>query len=131
MTSPRLIFPLLISVSLLFITHASWACLGDAPFVTEEDLKSPPANMIALTAVITSVHSKGDMHLGKPHGGFHLTLKVTKVYQGSNLGESLTVSYGGCHNLPGKQGSEVNVLALPSKDRGWYAPQFWSRSKKP
>jgi hypothetical protein len=122
---------LLVAIPILFSTGTAWGCRGDAPFVEEEDLKYPPANTIAFKAVITKISSHGDLDRGKPHGGFQLQLKITKVYQGNNLGDSIAINYGGCHNLPGKKGSIINVLALPSKEEGWYAPQFWRRSNDP
>ena len=100
----------------------------DAPLVSEADLKYPPANMIAFKAIIKKISSNGDLDQGKPHGGFQLKLKITKVYQGANLGNTIVINYGGCHNLTGKISGAINVLALPSKEKGWYAPQFWQRS---
>jgi hypothetical protein len=125
------ITPLLIAIPVLFSAGAAWGCLGDAPLVSEEDLKYPPADTIAFKAVIEKISSHGDLDRGKPHSGFQLNLKITKVYQGANLGDTISINYGGCHNLPGKQGSVVNVLALLSKKEGWYAPQFWERSNDP
>jgi hypothetical protein len=127
----RYITPLFVAVSLLFSAGTAWGCLADADSPNEEDLKYPPAKMIAFKAVITKISSRGDLDLGKPHSGFQLNLKITKVYQGAKLGGSIVINYGGCHNLPGEQGSEINVLALPSKQEGWYAPQFWQRHNNP
>jgi hypothetical protein len=122
---------LLIAIPILFSAGNAWGCLGDASLPSEEDLKYPPADTIAFKAVITKISSHGDLDRGKPHSGFQIKLKITKVYQGANLGDTIAINYGGCHNLPGKQGSEINVLALPSKQEGWYAPQFWYRSNDP
>jgi hypothetical protein len=122
---------LLVTIPILFSAGTAWGCPGDAALPSAEDLKYPPANMIAFKAVITAISSHGDLDRGKPHGGFQLKLKITKIYQGANLGDTIVINYGGCHNLPGKQGSEINVLALPSKKEGWYAPQFWQRNNNP
>jgi hypothetical protein len=122
---------LLVAIPILFSAGNAWGCLTDAAFPSEEDLKYPPADTIAFKGVITKISSHGDLDRGKPHEGFQLKLKITKVYQGANLGDTIAINYGGCHNLPGKQGSVINVLALPSKEEGWYAPQFWYRSKDP
>jgi hypothetical protein len=122
---------LLVFISILFSAEIARSCRSDAPLVTEADLKYPPANMIAFKAIIKKISSNGDLDQGKPHGGFQLKLKITKLYQGNNLGTTIVINYGGCHNLPGKLGSLINVLALPSKKQGWYAPQFWQRSSDP
>jgi len=127
----QFITSLIVSIPILFAAENAWGCRTDAPFVTEEDLKYPPADTIAFKAVITKISDRGDLDRGKPHGGFQLKLKITKVYQGASLGDTIAINYGGCHNLPGKQGSVINVLALPSKQKGWYAPQFWYRSSEP
>jgi hypothetical protein len=121
---------LLVFIPILLSARIASGCLSDAPLVTEADLKYPPANMIAFKAVIKKISFNGDLDQGKPHGGFQLKLKITKLYQGANLGNTNTIviNYGGCHNLPGKIGSVINVLALPSKEKGWYSPQFWQRS---
>jgi hypothetical protein len=125
------ITPLFVAMPIFVSAGTAWGCLTDAPLVSEEDLKYPPADMIAFKAVITQISSPGDLDRGKPHGGFQLKLKITKVYQGTKLGDTITINYGGCHNLLGKQDSVINVLALPSKKEGWYAPQFWLRSNDP
>jgi hypothetical protein len=125
------ITPLLVAVPILFSTGNAWGCLGDAPLVSEEDLNHPPANTIAFKALITKISSRGDLDQGKPHSGFQLKLKIIRIYQGAKLGDTISINYGVCHNLPGKQGSVINVLALPSKEKGWYAPQFWYRSNDP
>jgi hypothetical protein len=122
---------LLVFISILFSAEIARGCRSDAPLVTEADLKYPPANMIAFKAVIKKISSNGDLDQGKPHGGFQLKLKITKLYQGTNFGNTIVINYGGCHNLPGKPESLINVLALPSKKQGWYAPQFWQRSNDP
>jgi hypothetical protein len=124
------ITPLLVFIPILLSARIASGCRSDAPLVTEEDLKYPPANMIAFKAIIKKITSNGDLDKGKPHGGFQLKLKITKVYQGANLDNTNTIviNYGGCHNLPGKIGGVINVLALPSKEKGWYSPQFWQRS---
>jgi hypothetical protein len=83
--------------------------------------------MVAFKGSITKISSYGDLDRGFPHSGFQLKLKITEVYQGNKLGDIITINYGGCHNLPGKQGDEINVLALYSKKAGWRAPQFWNR----
>ncbi len=145
----RYITPLLITISLLFSAKNAWSCITDGNLPTEEDLQYPSAQMISFKAVITKISSlsgldwgeppggfqpeylHGGFQLGKPHGGFQLSLKITNVYQGANLGNTIMIDYGGCHNLPGKQGDEINVLALSNKKGGWYAPQFWERSNKP
>jgi hypothetical protein len=127
----RYITPLLVAMPMLFSAGTAWGCLMDAPLVGEEDLKYPPANAIAFKAVITKIIFYDDLDRGKPRSGFQLKLKITKVYQGANLGDTIAINYGGCHNLPGKQGSVINVLALPSKEESWYAPQFWYRSNDP
>jgi hypothetical protein len=127
----RYIAPLLVATAILFSAGTAWGCLGDAPLVSEEDLKYPPVDTIAFKAVIEKISSHGDLDRGKPHSGFQLNLKITKVYQGANLGDTIVINYGGCHNLPGKQGSVINILALPSKKEGWYAPQFWERRNDP
>ncbi len=100
----------------------------DTPLVSDEDLKYPPAHMIAFKAIIEKVTSSDSLGKRKPHGGFHLELKITEIYQGVNLGNTIVISYGGCHSLPGGTGSLINVLALSNKERGWYAPQFWRRN---
>jgi hypothetical protein len=120
---------LLATASILAAGNAI-ACLGDAPPVTDKDLQYPPANMAAFRAKITKIVNRGSLDGGKPHGGFELKLKIIQVFQGRDLGETIAVSYGGCHNLPGKQGEEVNVLALKDRNKGWYAPQFWRRRTK-
>jgi hypothetical protein len=122
------ITPLLVAIPMLFSAGTAWGCRGDAPLPSEEDLQYPPANMIAFKAVITKISSHGDLDRGKPHGGFQLKLKITEVYQGANLGETIAINYGGCHNLPGEKDSVINVLALHHKKEGWYAPQFWERN---
>jgi hypothetical protein len=122
------ITPVLVFIPILLSARIASGCRSDAPLVTDADLKYPPANMIAFKAIIKKISSNGDLDRGKPHGGFQLKLKINKVYQGSNLGSTIMINYGGCHNLPGKIGSEINVLAMPSKEKGWYAPQFWQRS---
>jgi hypothetical protein len=121
--------PLLVAIPILCSAGTAWGCPEDAPPVVEEDLKYPLANMLAFKAVIKKIIPRGNLNRGKPHRGFQLQLKITKVYQGANLGKTIAINYGGCHNLPGKQGSVINVLALPNKKGGWYAPQFWDRSK--
>ncbi len=124
----RYITSLLVCIPILFSAGIAKACRTDAPLVSEADLKNPPANMIAFKAIIKEINSNGDLDRGKPHGGFQLKLKITKLYRGDNLGNTIVINYGGCHNLPGKTGSLINVLALPSQKQGWYAPQFWKRS---
>jgi hypothetical protein len=114
----------------LLTTGNAWACPMDAPPVTAEDLKYPPAKMIAFSGIITKITTTGLLG-AKPHGGFQLRLKVVKVFQGGQLGQNISIAYGGCHNLPGSKGSKVNVLALPDQKGGWYAPQFWRRSNSP
>jgi hypothetical protein len=125
---PHCITPLLFFIPILFSVGVARGCRTDAPLVNEIDLKYPPADMIAFKATITKISSHGDLDRGKPHGGFQLKLKIIKVYQGANLGNTIVINYGGCHNLPGKKGSAINVLALLSNKEGWYAPQFWNRS---
>lgn len=119
---------LLVFIPILFSAGIAGGCRTDAPLVSDTDLKYPPANMIAFKAIIAKITSNGDLDQGKPHGGFQLKLRITKIYQGVNLGNTIVINYGGCHNLPGKTGSSISVLALPDKKRGWYAPQFWHRS---
>jgi hypothetical protein len=131
MRFPYITQVLIVAIPILCSAGTAWSCPGDALLPSEEDLKYPPVNMIAFKAVITKISPHGDLNRGKPHGGFQLQLKITKVYQGANLGDTIAINYGGCHNLPGKQGSVINVLALPSKKEGWYAPQFWERSNNP
>lgn len=127
----RYITPLLITISLLFSAKNAWSCITDGNLPTEEDLQYPSAQMISFKAVITKISSLSGLDWGEPPGGFQLSLKITNVYQGANLGNTIMIDYGGCHNLPGKQGDEINVLALSNKKGGWYAPQFWERSNKP
>jgi hypothetical protein len=110
----------------LLISNNAWGCLSDVPPVTVEDLQYPPAKMIAFSGLITKVTIPQPLG-AKPHGGFQLRLKVVQVFQGVQLGNSITVLYGNCHNLPGKKGDKINVLALPNQKGGWYAPQFWQR----
>jgi hypothetical protein len=124
------ITPLLVAIPMLFSAGTAWGCPAVADSPREEDLQYPPANSIAFKGEIEKISSHGDLR-GMPHRGFQITLKITKAYQGAKLGDSIVVSYGGCHNLPGKQGSVINVLALPNKKEGWYAPQFWYRSNDP
>jgi hypothetical protein len=119
---------LLVFIPILFFAESACGCRTDAPLVSDKDLKHPPANMIAFKASIAKITSNGDLDQGKPHGGFQLKLRITKIYQGVNLGNTIVVNYGGCHNLPGKIGNSINVLALSNKEKGWYAPQFWQRS---
>jgi hypothetical protein len=118
---------LIVTIPLFFSSENAWGCLGSAQPVGEEDLKYPPADTIAFKGVITKISSRGDLDRGMPHSGFQLNLQITKVYQGTNLGDTISINYGGCHNLPGKQGSVINVLALPSRQE-WYVPQFWYKS---
>jgi hypothetical protein len=127
----RYVTPLLVAMPMFFSAGTAWGCIADASLPNEEDLKFPPADTIAFKAVITKISSRGDLDRGKPHSGFQLNLKITKVYQGAKLEDSIVVNYGGCHNLPGRKGSVINVLALPSKKEGWYAPQFWYRTNYP
>jgi hypothetical protein len=127
----KYITSLLIAIPILFSAENAWGCLMDGALPNEEDLQYPPANMIAFKAVITKISHQGNLDRGKPHGGFQLKLKITEVYQGDNLGDTISINYGGCHNLPGKQGDEISVLALSSKRQGWYAPQFWKRGNNP
>jgi hypothetical protein len=124
------IMPILVTIPLLLSAGNTWGCITDGGLPIEEDLQYPPAYMIAFKAVITKIRSHGNLDQGKPHGGFQLNLKITNVYQGTNLGDTIIINYGGCHNLPGKQGDEINVLALHDKREGWYAPQFWKRGNK-
>ena len=121
---------LLVSMFLLFSENA-WGCLTDAALPRDQDMKYPSDHTIAFKGVIEKISSHGDLDQGKPHGGFQLKLKITKVFQGVNLGNSILINYGGCHNLPGKQGDVINVLALHDKKDGWYAPDFWTRSNDP
>jgi hypothetical protein len=122
---------LLVVIPMLFSTENAWSCITGASLPREEDLQYPPADTIAFKAVVTKISSHGDLDGGIPHGGFQLKLKITKVYQGANLGNTIVINYGSCHNLPGKQGSVINVLALLSKKEGWYAPDYWQRSNSP
>jgi hypothetical protein len=121
------ITPLLVAIALFCSAETAWGCPGDAPLPSEEDLQYPPADTIAFQGVITKITAYSDLSLGKPHAGFQLKLKITKVYQGTKLGDTIAINYGGCHRLPGKQGSVISVLALPSK-KGWYAPSRWNIS---
>jgi hypothetical protein len=125
----RYIMALVSTIAMLTAGNA-WGCRTDAPPVADADLQYPPANTIAFTGMITKISTRGAVG-AKPHGGFELELKIIKTFQGSNLGDTIAISYGSCHNLPGKQGEVVNVLALKDKQRGWYAPQFWRRSNDP
>jgi hypothetical protein len=122
------ITPLLIAIPLLCSTGNAWGCLMAGQLPRETDLQYPPVGMIAFKGVITKTITYGNLNEGLPHDGFQLELKITKVYQGNKLGDTITINYGGCHMLPGKKGNEISVLALSSKKEGWYAPQFWKRS---
>jgi hypothetical protein len=122
------ITPLLVAIPLLFSTGNAWGCLMAGSWPNEEDLQYPPAGMVAFKGVITKISSHGDLDQGLPHSGFQLDLKITKVYQGHKLGDTITINYGGCHMLRRNQGDEVNVLARLHKKEGWSAPQFWKRS---
>ena len=122
------ITPLLVAIPMLFFAENAWGCLMAGGWPKEEDLQYPPAGMVAVKGVITKISSHGDLDKGLPHSGFQLELKITKIYQGNKLGDIITINYGGCHYLSGKQGDEINVLALSSKKEGLYAPQFWKRS---
>lgn len=84
--------------------------------------------MIAFQGIIEKSSAKGSTK-AKPHDGFILTLKISKVFKGTNLGSTVNVIYGPCHNMPGAIGEKINVLALPEKAGGWYAPQFWTTQK--
>jgi hypothetical protein len=117
--------PLLVAIPLLFSTGNVWGCIIPGIYPVEEALQYPPADMIAFKGVITKISSQGDLDRGFPHSGFQLNLKITKIYQGANLGDTIKINYGGCNKLPGKQGSVINVLALPSKQEGWFAPSKW------
>lgn len=122
------ITPLLVAVPMLFSAGNAWGCLTPGQLPHEIDLQYPPVGTIAFKGVIIKTTTYGNLNEGLPHGGFQLMLKITKVYQGNKLGDTIAINYGGCHLLPGKQDSEINVLALYSKKEGWYAPQFWKRS---
>jgi hypothetical protein len=97
-----------------------------SPPVTDQDLHNAPADMVAFTAIIEKITSKGPMY-ALPHDGFTLKLEVLKVIKGKDLGTSLDVKYGPCHGVPGKIGEKINVLAR--KEKGWEAPQFWNGVK--
>jgi hypothetical protein len=127
----RYITSLLIVIPILFSAGNAWSCITDASLPSEEDLRYPPDNAISFRAVITKISAHGRIDRGKPHGGFQLKLEITNAYQGVNLGDTIVVNYGGCHNLPGEQGSVISVLALPSKQEGWQAPAHWQRSDNP
>jgi hypothetical protein len=119
------LLPILVSI---FMPTIAFGCLMQVPDPNESDLKHPPLKAIAFKGTITKVVSHGDLNRGNPHSDFQLKLKVTKAYRGVKVGSTIVINYGACHSLPGKSGSQINVLALHRQDR-WYAPQFWSRSK--
>lgn len=106
--------------------HADvWGCFMDVPAVSDKDLANAPEEMAAFQAIITKITPDGVKTQVKPHKGFQLELKIVKVFQGNNLSGLVTVRYEGCHNLPGKVGDVINVLASQDKEGGWNAPQFW------
>jgi hypothetical protein len=125
------ITPFLIATPILFSGANTWGCPAPGQLPRETDLQYPPVDMIAFKGIITKTITYGNLNEGLPHGGFQLTLKITKVYQGNKLGDTIAINYGGCHLLPGKQGSEINVLARFNQKEGWSAPQFWKSSNKP
>ena len=123
--------PLLIAIPLLCSAENVWGCLGIVGLPQEIDIQYPPADMVSFQGVIRKVSSLVNPNRGFPHSGFQLELKITRVYQGDKLGDIITINYGGCHELPEKAGSEINVLArFNKKKEGWYAPQSWKRSNK-
>lgn len=116
--------PFILLLLCLFAAAPAWSCPMDVPQVTENDLLHAPPEMLAVRAQI--VKSEAPFFLGgKPHDGFTLTFKAVKIYQGEIQADTFTVSYGGCHNLPGRTGDTVSVLAIKDKDGNWYAPQHW------
>jgi hypothetical protein len=111
------------SVAFIITAPAAQACLMDAPQVTQEDVANAPEGMVAVQAVITAIEPLGDLSI-KPHGGFVLDFDTKKNFQGE-VEANFSVQYGGCHNLPGKVGDVIYVLALKDVRGDWYAPQFW------
>ncbi|MEZ5690059.1 MAG: hypothetical protein R3D71_00145 [Rickettsiales bacterium] len=123
-------FLLLIIFTVVLFPLNVLACPMDVPSVKDSDINNPPSGMIAFKAVIEKIIPDKPQTNAKPHDGFSLLLKITKITQvGSLSGGEITVEYGGCHNLPGDIGDEINVLARKNKENKWYAPQFWTRSK--
>ena len=126
----RKIFPLLLCVGLfLLLSNYAKACLMVAPVVTEQDIQHPPKNMIAFSGEIIDIKLNGRIDQ-IPHDGFEIKFKPTIVRQGIiSTDNVITVAFGPCHQMPGKAGDTIPVLALPDKAGGWYAPQFWDRSE--
>jgi hypothetical protein len=119
----------LLLVLFLVTATPALACMGDAPPVLEADLIHAPRDMLAVKAQIIKMTTPIDIN-AKPHEGFAVELKPIKIFQGEVAGETFVVSYGGCHNFPGKVDDIISVLALKHPEDGHlYAPQFWTRTE--
>lgn len=118
---------LLLILGIVLFAPQTWACRVDPPQVQETDIQHPPEGMLSLKGQIIKINTRGALHI-KPHNGFSVELKIIAIYQGDLTSNTVTIKFGPCHNLPGKVGDIIPVLALKNEE-GWYAPQFWSRPK--
>jgi len=119
----------ILCIALVQFSLDAYACQGMTAHPTKKDMKYPPDGMMAFSGIIEEIKENGSIDR-VPHRGFSILFSVEKIYQGKKVGSSLNVNFGPCHDLPGTIGDSVYVLALPGKERGWYAPQFWKRSNE-
>ncbi|MEZ5690060.1 MAG: hypothetical protein R3D71_00150 [Rickettsiales bacterium] len=123
-------FLLFLVVFMFLFPTGSWAECSVRP-LTDADIEDPVPYVATFKAVIEKIIPDNFSIKTKPHKGFHLQLKISKVMQGNvKSGDVLTIFYGGCHDLPGKVGDEINVLTFQKKYVGWIAPQIWYRKSE-